>query len=94
MTIYMIGTAIGALTLTGMADRFGRKKILLLCLILQTVIGSGVSFVDSIVLFTTLRFFVGFLNMVWHIRIMLCMLSNGFKCVCMERVLLSPLILI
>ncbi|XP_041370467.1 organic cation transporter protein-like [Gigantopelta aegis] len=63
MTIYMVGTAVGALTLTAMADRFGRKRILLPCLILQTVVGTGVAFVNNVVLFTTLRFFVGFLNM-------------------------------
>ncbi|XP_050401906.1 organic cation transporter protein isoform X1 [Patella vulgata] len=62
-TIYMIGTAIGAVSLTYFSDRFGRKKLLIVCLILQGAIGVGVAFVQSYIIFTILRFFIGLLNM-------------------------------
>ncbi|XP_067664620.1 organic cation transporter protein-like [Haliotis asinina] len=62
-TIYMIGTAAGAVILTPFSDRFGRKILLLTCLAIQAVIGFAVAFVQNYVAFTLLRAVVGFLNM-------------------------------
>ncbi|XP_046357182.1 organic cation transporter protein-like isoform X2 [Haliotis rufescens] len=62
-TIYMIGSASGAVILTPFSDRFGRKRLLLSCLCIQAVIGFAVAFVQNYVAFTLLRAVVGFLNM-------------------------------
>ncbi|KAK3588633.1 hypothetical protein CHS0354_021503 [Potamilus streckersoni] len=62
-TIYMIGNSCGAALLTSLSDRFGRRLFILVCLFVQAAIGVGVAFVDSIILFILLRFFVGFINM-------------------------------
>ncbi|KAK3099008.1 hypothetical protein FSP39_025214, partial [Pinctada imbricata] len=62
-TIYMAGSAAGALFLTPFADVFGRKYIILSFLIIQGAIGFGTAFADDYILFTVLRFFIGLLNM-------------------------------
>ena len=63
-TIYMIGNSLGAVLITPLSDRFGRKKVLLGCLWIQGVIGIGLAFVNGYILFVCLRFLIGFLNMV------------------------------
>lgn len=60
----MIGSTVGAMVISPLADRFGRKQVMLACLMGQAVIGSSVAFVPSYILFTALRFFVGMLNIV------------------------------
>ncbi|KAL3867389.1 hypothetical protein ACJMK2_044595 [Sinanodonta woodiana] len=62
-TIYMVGNSCGAALLTSLSDRFGRRMFILVCLFVQAAIGIGVAFVNSIILFIILRFFVGFFNM-------------------------------
>ncbi|KAH3846054.1 hypothetical protein DPMN_088347 [Dreissena polymorpha] len=62
-TIYMIGSALGAVLMTPLSDKFGRKKVLLGSLWAQGVVGVGVVFVQSYVAFVILRFAVAFLNM-------------------------------
>lgn len=62
-TIYMVGNTIGATFLTPLADRYGRKKTILVLLWLQSFIGIGTAFANSYILFTVLRFFIGMLNM-------------------------------
>ena len=63
-TIYMIGSALGAVLITPLSDRFGRKPVLLLSLWIQGIVGIGVAFVQSYIAFVITRFIVAFLNMV------------------------------
>ncbi|GFS02943.1 solute carrier family 22 member [Elysia marginata] len=62
-TLYMVGSMMGALLITPLSDKFGRRLVLLVCLLLQAVIGSCVAFSPTYAVFTILRFIVGFFNM-------------------------------
>ncbi|KAK3802250.1 hypothetical protein RRG08_004538 [Elysia crispata] len=62
-TIYMIGSMMGALLITPLSDKFGRRLVLLICLLSQAVIGLCVAFSPTYAIFTILRFIVGFFNM-------------------------------
>lgn len=58
-SIQSIGMAIGALLFGAMADKVGRKNILIITLLLFSV-GSGLSaFAGTVVIFMILRFFIG-----------------------------------
>lgn len=63
-TIYMVGNAVGALCLTPISDKIGRKWVILSFLWIQGVIGIVTAFSDNYIVFTVLRFFIGALNMV------------------------------
>ena len=63
-TLYMVGSMMGALLITPLSDKFGRRLVLLICLLLQAIIGSCVAFSPTYAVFTILRFIVGFFNMV------------------------------
>lgn len=63
-TIYLIGNALGAVLISPLSDRYGRKRVMLACLWIQGALGVGVAFVQSYVMFVVIRFFIGFLNMV------------------------------
>lgn len=58
-TIYFIGVMVGGLLFGYLADRFGRKPIMLVTLFTPVAIGLLTSFVTSYYLFVTLRFFQG-----------------------------------
>lgn len=58
----MIGSTIGAMTISPLADRFGRKKVMMACLLSQLVFGCALAFVNSYILFAVLRFVIGMLN--------------------------------
>ncbi|XP_060073610.1 organic cation transporter protein-like [Ylistrum balloti] len=62
-TIYMIGNTCGALLLTPLSDKFGRKKLILFMLWIQAVFGVGTAFSNNYTVFTVLRFFIALLNM-------------------------------
>ncbi|XP_033750349.1 organic cation transporter protein-like [Pecten maximus] len=62
-TIYMVGNTCGALLLTPISDKFGRKKLILFLLWIQGVFGVATAFSNSYTLFTVLRFFIALLNM-------------------------------
>ncbi|WAR19209.1 S22A4-like protein [Mya arenaria] len=62
-TIYMIGSALGAILITPLSDKYGRKKVLLVSLWIQGVFGIGVAFVQSYIAFVITRFVVALLNM-------------------------------
>lgn len=62
-TIYMVGNTCGALLLTPLSDRFGRKKLILFMLWIQGVFGVATAFSNSYTVFTVLRFFIALLNM-------------------------------
>ncbi|PVD18674.1 hypothetical protein C0Q70_21224 [Pomacea canaliculata] len=62
ITIFMIGSTIGAMTISPLADRFGRKKVMMACLLSQLVFGCALAFVNSYILFAVLRFVIGMLN--------------------------------
>ncbi|RUS91567.1 hypothetical protein EGW08_000682 [Elysia chlorotica] len=62
-TIYMIGSMMGALLITPLSDKFGRRLVLLVCLVSQAIVGTCVAFSPTYAIFTILRFIVGFFNM-------------------------------
>ena len=58
-SIQSIGMAVGALLFGAMADKVGRKNILIITLLLFSV-GSGLSaFAGTVIIFMILRFFIG-----------------------------------
>jgi MFS family permease len=60
----MVGNTLGALCLTPLSDKFGRKWVILVMLWIQGAIGIGAAFSSSYAMFTVLRFFIALLNMV------------------------------
>ncbi|XP_062584316.1 organic anion transporter 3-like [Saccostrea cucullata] len=67
-TIYMVGNTLGALCLTPLSDKFGRKWVILGMLWIQGAVGIGTAFASSYAMFTVLRFFIAVLNMVCFIQ--------------------------
>ncbi|KAI8789878.1 organic cation/carnitine transporter 2-like [Biomphalaria glabrata] len=62
-TVYLLGSMFGALLISPLSDKYGRRVVLLVSLIVQAVVGSCVSLSPNYTVFTALRFVVGFFNM-------------------------------
>lgn len=60
-TIYFAGVMLGGAIFGQIADRFGRRPVLLACMYGHIVLGFSLYFVPSYEAFTALRFFIGFL---------------------------------
>ena len=63
-TIYFCGVMVGGLVFGHLADKFGRKPVMLVCLFLPVFVGLGTSFATSYWMFVSLRFIQGILMQV------------------------------
>lgn len=58
-TIYMLGVFTGAVTLGGLADKIGRKKVFCYSALLQLILGVAVAFIPEYFSFLVVRFLYG-----------------------------------
>ncbi|KAL8577451.1 hypothetical protein ACOMHN_048086 [Nucella lapillus] len=63
VTMYMVGATCGTIFLTPLADRFGRKTVMLICLWLQAVVGACLTLCTAVIPYIVLQFFIGITNM-------------------------------
>ena len=58
-TIYFAGVMVGGILFGQLADKIGRKPVVLICMYGHMLFGIGVYFVQTYSGFVSLRFFVG-----------------------------------
>uniref|UniRef100_A0A2C9LA79 Major facilitator superfamily (MFS) profile domain-containing protein n=1 Tax=Biomphalaria glabrata TaxID=6526 RepID=A0A2C9LA79_BIOGL len=72
-TMYMVGSAIGVLTLTPLADRFGTKSVMLVSLWSQAVFATVLIWSSNIIVFCFLKFLIGLTNMTIALNVFVLM---------------------
>uniref|UniRef100_S4RPF5 Si:dkey-166k12.1 n=1 Tax=Petromyzon marinus TaxID=7757 RepID=S4RPF5_PETMA len=58
-SIFMLGLMVGAPVLGTMADKYGRKSVILVSMAIQTAFGLGAAFAPNFVMYALARFMVG-----------------------------------
>ncbi|KAH9508605.1 hypothetical protein Btru_052141 [Bulinus truncatus] len=72
-TIYMVGSAFGVLSLTPLADRFGAKSVMLVCLWVQAVFGTCIIWSMNVIVYCILKFLIGMTNMTVALNVFVLM---------------------
>ncbi|KAK0070250.1 solute carrier family 22 member 5 [Biomphalaria pfeifferi] len=72
-TMYMVGSAVGVLTLTPLADRFGTKSVMLVSLWSQAVFGTVLIWSSNIIVFCLWKFLIGLTNMTIALNVFVLM---------------------
>lgn len=71
-TIWTVGQAVGCMVFPSIADRYGRKRLTIICMALLTVFGIAASF-GNYLMYIILRFITGAFQQVHYI----CFILNA-----------------
>ena len=75
-TIYFAGVMVGGIVFGTLADRFGRKPLMLAALYGHVFVGTALAFANSYTMFVILRFILGFLLQVSYILFISKLVDN------------------
>ena len=70
-SIYFFGSMIGVTIVGLISDRFGRKKVIMITIFGQMIVGIALSFSPNYVSYAVLRFMLGFFTEVRKFQLMI-----------------------